>query len=263
MPALVPLALLVAIGVTARPRLTATLMRAGGWLGALAGVGAFVALVHGVPPIKDTSLSVPSLLPFIGTILIPWGIATAWSARRPRWALVCAAAFAPLILLAVIRPLGGYAERRSARELAKSIPADMPVIFYDTYRTSLPFYLKRTTTVLSDTGRALTSNYVVSQRARLEGSLLDDESALAGRLDDAPGSYIVVAKGRAHEPRRRVDRRLIEIARDGESVLLATPEVAGFCTDVPQPTASSTGSEMLTSPPRTNASISSIRAPAS
>jgi 4-amino-4-deoxy-L-arabinose transferase-like glycosyltransferase len=264
MPALVPLALLVAIGVTSRPRLTATVVRAGGWLGAIAGIGAFVALVHGVPTLKDTSLSVPSLLPFVGAILIPWGIVTAWSARRPRWALVCAAAFAPLILLAVIRPLGIYAERRSARQLAKSIPADTPVICYDTYRTSLPFYLKRTVTVLTDTGAALTSNYVVSQLTRLRGPTLDEEGALDTIIDDAPGSYIVVQKGRAHEPRRRVDRRLVEITRDGESVLLTTsPEVAGFCTDA-QPTASSIGSAgAAISPPRTNASISSIRAPAS
>jgi hypothetical protein len=169
-----------------------------------------------------------------------------------------------LILLAVIRPLGGYAERRSARQLAKSIPADTPVICWDTYRTSLPFYLKRTVTVLSDSGGALTSNYVVSQRARLQGPTLDDRGALGALLDDAPGSYLVVGKGRAHEPRRRVtDRRLVEITRDGESVLLVSaPGVAGFCTDA-QPTASSTGSAMPTSPLRTNASISSIRAPAS
>jgi 4-amino-4-deoxy-L-arabinose transferase-like glycosyltransferase len=264
MPALVPLALLVAIGLTARPRLSAAFVRASGWLGALAGVGAFVALVRGVSPMKDTSLSVASLLPYVGTVLIAWGLATAWSARRPRPAFACAAAFAPLILLAVLHPLAGYAERRSARQLAKSIPADTPVVCYDTYRTSLPFYLKRVVTVLSDSGVALTSNYVVSQRARLEGPTLAKRRELGTRLDDAPGSYVVVGKGRAHEPRRMADHRLVEIARDGESVLLASspPEVAGFCTD-PQPTASSTGSTMATSPPRTNASISSIRAPAS
>src|SRR5262249_11825201 len=162
--------LLVAIGAAARPRFVSTIMRAAGGLGVLAGIGAFAALVHGVPPIKDTSLSVPSLLPFVGTILIPWGIATAWSARRPRLALVGAGARSGRWIgrggSGRCGPSGG---RGRARQPAKSIPADTPVICWDTYRTSLPFYLKRTVTVLSDSGGALTSNYVISQRARLQG----------------------------------------------------------------------------------------------
>jgi hypothetical protein len=105
-------------------------------------------------------------------------------------------------------------------------------------------------TVVSDRGVALTSNYVVSQYARLKGPMLAPRRDFGTLLDTAPGSYIVVGKGRAHEPRRLVDRRLVEIARDGDSVLLvSSPPEVGLCTDAAQPTASSTGSAMPTSPP--------------
>ena len=51
LPALVPLALLVAIGITARPRFTATVVRAGGWIAAIVGAGVLVWFATGIAPL--------------------------------------------------------------------------------------------------------------------------------------------------------------------------------------------------------------------
>jgi len=267
LPALVPLALLVAIGITARPRFTATVVRRGGWIAAIVGAGVIVWLATGIAPLTvRAKFPLETMLGIAAVVLLAWGIVTARLARRPRWAIPCAAVFGPLLFLSMLRPVATYAERRSVRQLAASIPADAPVVCFDTYRTSLSFYLKRFVTVLSDGGTALTSNYVVSQRSRLRGTTLKYEGALAQVLAASPRSYVIVGKERVHEVRRMLpDHPMVVVGRDERSALLA-PRAAlasGPVEGGAHPTASSTGSAMPTSPPRTNDSISSIRAPAS
>ena len=266
LPALVPLALLVAIGLTARPRFTATLVRTGGWIAAIVGGGVLVWLASGVAPLTvRAKFPLDTMLGIAAAMLLAWGGVTARLARRPRWAIACAAAFGPFLLLSMLRPVATYAERRSARRLAASIPADAPVVCFDTYRTSLPFYLKRIPTVLSDGGTALTSNYVVSQRTRLRGTTLKYEGALAHVLASSPDSWVVVGKQRVRELRRMVPHHpMLVVGSDDKSTLLAPRSaLASGSVEGGHPTASSTGSAVATSPPRTNASISSIRAPAS
>jgi hypothetical protein len=115
----VPLALLVAIGVTARPRLTARVVRASADRRDRR-AGVLVALGIGVRDQRH-ELSVARCCRSLATVLIV-GLVDVWSARRPRWALACAAAFAPLILLVLLGPLGAYAERRSARQAGEEHP---------------------------------------------------------------------------------------------------------------------------------------------
>ena len=72
----------------------------------------------------------------------------------------------PLLLMAVnFNVLSIYAESRSARSLAKTIPStlsqDTELVCMECMPNGLPFYLKRFVTVLSDTGKELTSNYVI------------------------------------------------------------------------------------------------------
>ncbi len=67
------------------------------------------------------------------------------------------------------RPLESYTEHRSSRSFAAFIPPAAPVIAFDTFRTALPFYLRRPVPLLSRTGAALTISYVVNQRARSRG----------------------------------------------------------------------------------------------
>src|SRR6185369_16064964 len=134
-----------------------------------------------------------------------------------------AAAFAPCLVLALVRPLAIYAERRSARQIAASVPTDSPVVCFDTFRPSLPFYLDRTVTVLSDGGGALTSNYVVSQRARLHGPTLGFTQSLPDVLAANPGAYVLISAGKLSRVKRVAPgHRFEEVARDSRSTLLRT-----------------------------------------
>src|SRR6185503_1165721 len=106
LPALVPLSLLVAIGMTARPRLTGAILRTAGWIAAIAGSGVLMLAVTGtVPPDVRSKLPIREMLPLAGMVLLTWGLVTARMARRPNRAVVCAAAFGPLLILAMLHPL--------------------------------------------------------------------------------------------------------------------------------------------------------------
>jgi hypothetical protein len=65
--------------------------------------------------------------------------------------------------------LAAYAESRSARSIARLVGNESDVIAFRTFRTSLPFYLRRPVTLVSHTGGQLTSNYVYAQHERLMG----------------------------------------------------------------------------------------------
>jgi 4-amino-4-deoxy-L-arabinose transferase-like glycosyltransferase len=230
LPALVPLALLVAIGMTARPRLTGAALRAAGWIAVIVGGAALTIAGMGIA-LTDRRMHLPlrAILPPAGTIVLTWGLVTAIVGRRPSRAIVCAAAFAPVLLVTLLRPLATYAQRRSSREMAASIPADAPVVCVATFRTSLPFYLKRVVTVLSDGGGALTSNYVVSARHRLREPTLGFERSLPDVLVANRTSYVLIDRRRARRLRRLAPgHRLVFIARDGRRILLrASPRPDG------------------------------------
>jgi 4-amino-4-deoxy-L-arabinose transferase-like glycosyltransferase len=222
LPALAPLSLLVAIGMTARPALTARMFAVAGWLCVVAGCGALVASRPGAIPIRaGTNLPVAEILRIVGLVLPALGAALAYGGRRAGWAIPAAAAFAPCLVLTLLRPLALYAERRSARQIAASVPADAPVVCFDTFRPSLPFYLDRSVIVLSDRGAALTSNYVVSQRARLGGPTLGFTRSLPDVLAANPGAYVLIGAGNLNRIKRIAPgRRFEEVARDRHSTLL-------------------------------------------
>ncbi|HTF33437.1 MAG TPA: glycosyltransferase family 39 protein [Myxococcota bacterium] len=87
----------------------------------------------------------------------------AWRTQSARLAL---AAFTALPLILVIVGFGPWmrvAERRSARCLAMAVDsraAGAEIVCVRCFPTSLPFYLGRTITVVSETGSELTSNYI-------------------------------------------------------------------------------------------------------
>jgi len=242
LPAVVPLSLLVAIGMTARPRLTGAILRAGGWIATIAGGGGLTLVGTGIAPIGMRSdLPIAEMLPPAGIALLTWGLVTARVGRRPNRAVVCAAAFAPLLLLAMLQPLGIYAERRSARQVAASIPAEAPVVCFDTFRTSLPFYLKRLVTVLSDRGAVLTSNYAVSQRQRLREPTLGFERSLPDALAANRITYVLIGSERARRLRRLAPgHRLVVVARDERSTLIRASALPEVCLPLRHITASRT-----------------------
>src|SRR5439155_10738251 len=97
LPAVVPLALLVAIAVAAFPARVAAAMSATGRWAALAGIAALTGALA-LPRIDGAEFFVltPRVLAAAGVFLVGWGTVTAvTSTRRPAVAVVCAACFAP------------------------------------------------------------------------------------------------------------------------------------------------------------------------
>ena len=87
----------------------------------------------------------------------------AWRTQSARAAL---AAFTALPLVLVVAGFGPWirvAERRSARSLAAAVDsraAGAEIVCVRCFPTSLPFYLGRTLTVVTETGSELSSNYI-------------------------------------------------------------------------------------------------------
>jgi 4-amino-4-deoxy-L-arabinose transferase-like glycosyltransferase len=127
----------------------------------------------------------------VGAFVLAAGLAMgAWRTRSARIAF---AAFTTLPLAVVIIGLGPWArvaERRSARSLATavgSLSQGAEIVCVRCFPISLPFYLGRTITVVTETGSELSSNYVKFAlergdpwpRSLVRGSEL--ESRVAGR----------------------------------------------------------------------------------
>jgi 4-amino-4-deoxy-L-arabinose transferase-like glycosyltransferase len=222
LPAMVPLAVLVAVGVTAAPRraaaalkLCAVIVATGGLVAALV-VGLRLVTTADLPP-EVTSAMVASA----GLFLFGWGAVAARAARRPALALACAGLFAPGLGLALLRPLGTFAEGRSSRALAARIPADSRVVCAEAFRTSLPFYLRRPVLLVSRNGGELTSNYVSASESRfMGGAYLRPVDGLADTLDADSSVLVLTAPWRLDDVQRAAGRRLVQIDADSHSLLL-------------------------------------------
>jgi hypothetical protein len=83
--------------------------------------------------------------------------------REPRAALAAFVAL-PLVLVTAAYPgIAAYAEQRSAKPLAALIERRSPgteVAFVESYASGLSFYLGRISTVMSEDGLPLRSNYI-------------------------------------------------------------------------------------------------------
>ena len=228
LPALMPLALLAAIGIAAAPARIATAMAAAGRSALLAGVVAF-ALAVAAPHVEGPEFFVltPRVFTASGLVLVVWGaLVAATSARRPLAAVVCAACFAPGLGLALLGPLTPYAEARSARALASHIDPAARVVAFQTFEPGLALYLGHPVLLLSDTGQELTSNYVRSAHARLgRSATLRPVAALHALLRDPTPLYLVAAPARLRELRRLGRRRFVPLYVDRRSVLLAAHRV--------------------------------------
>jgi len=224
LPAVVPLALLAAIGVAAAPARIAAVISAAGRSALLAGLVAVAAAIA-APHIEGQEFFVltPRVLAACGLLLLGWGmLAALTSPRRPLAAVACAACFAPGLGLTLLGPLTPYAEARSARALASHIDPTARVVAFETFEPGLAFYLGRPVPLLSDTGGELTSNYVRAEHARLAPSAtLWPVAALHSLLRDPAPLYLVAAPTRLRELRRLGGRRLVPLYSDRRSVLLA------------------------------------------
>jgi 4-amino-4-deoxy-L-arabinose transferase-like glycosyltransferase len=87
----------------------------------------------------------------------------AWRTKSDFAALVAFTALPLLLMIAGFGPWVREAERRSARSLAMEVDSravGAEVVCLRCYPTSLPFYLGRTITVVSEIGAELSSNYI-------------------------------------------------------------------------------------------------------
>ena len=169
LPALVPLALLVAIGVAAAPARLVGAVRALSFAAIVVGVPAAAIAQRGFAAGRgDLGYLSPGVLATAGLFLVAWGIVSTALARRPASAFACAALFGPLLGHPPERPPRRVVVR-SSRDLAAHIPSDAKVVCAMEFRTSLPFYLRRPVVLISSDGKELTSNYVLAMQDRLMG----------------------------------------------------------------------------------------------
>ncbi len=175
LPAIVPLAILVAVAVTSAGERAARGVRLAA-IGAMvvglvvAAVAAYPAAIALLPRGQVRAAIAPAMLGAVATVLLLWGVLVVVAARRwPLAPLALAATLAPALVVILIGPLQGYAEYRSARRIAEAIPPDARVLAFRHFRSSLPFYLGRPVVLATVDGHELTSNYVSSHLAQFAG----------------------------------------------------------------------------------------------
>src|SRR5262249_20784976 len=115
LPAIVPLALLVAIGVAAAPARLVAAVRALGVAAIVAGIPAAIVGLRGFAEGRnDLGFVTPAVAATAGLGLVVWGTVTTVAARRPAAAFACAALFTPLLGTLLLSPLGVPVACRSA-----------------------------------------------------------------------------------------------------------------------------------------------------
>jgi 4-amino-4-deoxy-L-arabinose transferase-like glycosyltransferase len=114
----------------------------------------------------------PVYAPVMGGLVL-----IALTAVLARWLGNLRVAFAAFLLLPLVvltvgfRGLTLYADAKSFRTLASTIPelsSNTKVVCLQCFPTGLPFYLKRFVTVVSDSGKEFTSNYVIFMLSKVK-----------------------------------------------------------------------------------------------
>ena len=223
LPALVPLALLCALGIAAAPARTAAALRGLAVVAIAIGAACIAAggVGIGMHGMERSAVS-PVVLEAGGGFLVVWAL-LAISTRRagPLTAIVCAALFAPGMGCVLLGPLTPWADGRSARTLAGHIGSSTTVVSFEAFRTSLPFYLRRPVLLVSDSAGELTSNYVCDQRARLnDGKNLAPATALPSALARDGSAYVITRPSRLKRLAALSTEPLRPVYADTRTVLL-------------------------------------------
>jgi len=228
LPAMVPLALLVAAGMIAAPRAVLRGLRVAGIAMVVLGAVAMAAGFHGASrEAEGVPVITPSLLASAGVFAAVWGIGASTVGARRFWpTVIMCAVFIPGLGIALHGPLRAYAEARSARPIADRIPPGATVVSFRAFRTGLPFYLKRPVVLVSDDARELTSNYVVAMRGRLgtESESLRPVAALANVVNQPGPVYVVTSDGGMAELRAAARRKLTRVYVHGRARLVRAGE---------------------------------------
>jgi 4-amino-4-deoxy-L-arabinose transferase-like glycosyltransferase len=223
LPALVPLAILCAIGGCRQPARAAGALGILGWVAVAGGVALALAAHQGLHlEGPEASAASAPVLALAGVVLAVWGALTVAARRLGSWpALACGALLAPALGLLLLEPLEPWANMRSARTLATLLPPGAKVISFQAFHTSLPFYLRRPVPLLSGTAGELTSNYICSQRARFgNDENLVPPRALRTILASGEPVYVVTRPSRLERIAELSDDTLRSVYADERSVLL-------------------------------------------
>jgi 4-amino-4-deoxy-L-arabinose transferase-like glycosyltransferase len=226
LPALVPLALLVAAGITLAPRRARSALQGAAVLALLVALVSVVVQQDAVAlpelPRDASPTLVQPLLSVIAVVCVAWGIAVL-AARRRLHVVALAAVFAPALYLLAQGPLLPFAESRSARRLARALPPSATVVALRHFRPTLAFYHRGTVLMATFDGHELTSNYVSSRPERFfaDGRLITPPRARQ-IIRAVPSLYVLTGASRAKEP-PRPNLPLTIAAIDRRSALWTVP----------------------------------------
>ncbi len=131
------------------------------------GTASLFASIHSRQFVRAQVLFLPLIL--VLTLTAAAALGARLSGSIP--AMMAAYVLVPVLLLAISgKALDAFAESESSRGLAQSIRGQVlgkpEVICYRCFPPGLPFYLKRTIGVITDSGRETTSNYIVFTLAK-------------------------------------------------------------------------------------------------
>ena len=222
LPAMVPLGLLVAAGIDADSRRAAAAVRGCAVVALVVGLLMLVAgRLDLVPPGRAFVALAQPVLTAVGVAAAVWGIGTVLAIRfHPSLAVAAAALFFPVLGGAVLRPLTPWVETRSSRVLAAHVEPDARVVAFGTFRTGLPFYLRRPVVLVSNRASELSSNYIEAYRERLFGSAgLERELALPSAIAGTDPTYILASPFTLRRLTQLTHRRLTPVYEDGKNFL--------------------------------------------
>jgi 4-amino-4-deoxy-L-arabinose transferase-like glycosyltransferase len=219
LPAIVPLALLVAIAMAvARARATAVI-RASACAVAVVGAGTLVAVFAGVHAKGELDVVSRHVMVAVGSVFLGWAAVVLAVGRTPSRAVVCAALLTPAVGLGLIEPLTLYADGRSTRALARHV-GDEPLVSFETFRTSLPFYLGRPVPLVSRSARAFTSNYLLSRPMDELRPALMSPAALRTLLAGEHPPLVITSRSQVEYLRKLSGRPFETVYGDRRSVVL-------------------------------------------
>lgn len=176
LPLIPPIALLAARMLSGDSRRAGTAMSAAG-VGLMVVGGILGSAPWTVPALLDVSTEVGSAIPqvaaWLGGVSTAAGLAVVLLHRRIHVAAMILAvpvASIPLVATPLLQTIGLDRSAESlAAAIANRVGSHTPVIGVHAFPLSLPFYLRRTITVVTDDGHELTSNYLRRNLERWSG----------------------------------------------------------------------------------------------